>query len=341
MAPGCRPGRAAGVTVLRLAPERHLLAQCAGCGDPVFPASARVVVIDGAVVMRCVPCATGQRPVAVPVEIEVEGSAGVRGSWWRRKARAVCAAGASGAIVLALGISVPGSVDPPRDSGDRVVAALGAPALDRSVLARDVIAREPPLARPAPPPTPPRRLAVEVELAVAPAPGQAVAVDESELFEWVHPVVGTEERGPFSHSREFGADRPGIRPPECGAGHCGVDLDGPRGTPIVAVDGGEIASIQRGDGDRGGKWVRVRHETGVVSAYMHLDDVPEHIQVGVKVQRGEWIGVLGTTGIRASKPHLHFSVEIPENGGMRYLDPGPSLRVAQVIDLLDMIVPEP
>ncbi|MBC7973977.1 MAG: hypothetical protein H7138_03255, partial [Myxococcales bacterium] len=53
------------------------------------------------------------------------------------------------------------------------------------------------------------------------------------LRDWVHPVTGTAERMPPQVSRQFGSERHGIERAECGEGHCGIDLDGPRGRPIV------------------------------------------------------------------------------------------------------------
>jgi murein DD-endopeptidase MepM/ murein hydrolase activator NlpD len=165
-------------------------------------------------------------------------------------------------------------------------------------------------------------------------------VDPSALFDWVHPITGAEEKSPRSASRQFGAGRPGERPSECGSGHCGVDLDAPRGTPVVAVDAGVIAQIQRSDADRGGKYVRIRHDGEVVTSYMHLDDIPAYLNTGDTVDRGAWIGTLGGSGIRASKPHLHFSVEIDEGDQARYLDPAPSLDASHVIDVLEMTLSE-
>ena len=77
--------------------------------------------------------------------------------------------------------------------------------------------------------------------------------------------------------------RGGIERAECGAGHCGVDLDGPRGRPIVAVAAGKVVRVERkelGSDGRSGRYVRLQHDDGTLTAYMHLDDVAEDLQVG-------------------------------------------------------------
>jgi murein DD-endopeptidase MepM/ murein hydrolase activator NlpD len=153
---------------------------------------------------------------------------------------------------------------------------------------------------------------------------------------WTHPVTNSPELYPPLPARHFGAKRFGITPrPECGEGHCGVDLDGPRGRPVVAVAAGTVVRVERhelGLDGRSGRYVRIEHEDGVLTAYMHMDDVEDHLHVGEHVVAGQYLGTLGATATFSSPPHLHFSVEIPNQPGLHgdntdthYVDPAPFL----------------
>jgi murein DD-endopeptidase MepM/ murein hydrolase activator NlpD len=164
------------------------------------------------------------------------------------------------------------------------------------------------------------------------------------LAGWTHPVVGSAELLPERHSRRFGSTRVGIERDECGDGHCGVDLDGPRGRPIVSVADGIVVRVERrehGADGRSGRYVRVQHDDGTLTAYMHLDDVAE-LGVGDQVRAGQYLGTLGASGILFSAPHLHFSLEVPldpdQRGDVRatrYVDPAPFLVRAKVVEAAD------
>jgi murein DD-endopeptidase MepM/ murein hydrolase activator NlpD len=154
------------------------------------------------------------------------------------------------------------------------------------------------------------------------------------LSTWTHPVTGSPELMPEQSSRHFGAHREGIDRPECGEGHCGVDLDGPRGRAIVAVAAGTIVRVELSElglDGRSGRYVRIEHDDGTLTAYMHMDDVAD-VRVGDRVAAGQYVGTLGATAIFQSVPHLHFSLEIPLHPGdhgditdTRYVDPAPFL----------------
>lgn len=158
---------------------------------------------------------------------------------------------------------------------------------------------------------------------------------------WIHPVTDAKEIVPDSGSRRFGSRRDGILRDECGAGHCGVDLDGPRGQPMVAVAAGKVVRVEHselGRDGRSGRYVRIEHNDGTLTAYMHLDVIAEGISVGDRVDAGQYIGTLGATAIFSSRPHCHFSLELPLTEGMhgdntktRYIDPSPFLARARVV----------
>jgi murein DD-endopeptidase MepM/ murein hydrolase activator NlpD len=152
---------------------------------------------------------------------------------------------------------------------------------------------------------------------------------------WIHPVTSSAELMPTQASRLFGAERAGIERAECGSGHCGIDLDGPEGRPLVAVADGTIIHVERkelGRDGRSGRYVRIQHDDGVITAYMHMDDVDGQMQVGNRVTAGQYLGTLGATAVFEAKPHCHFSLEIPNKPGERgdatrthYMDPAPYL----------------
>ena len=162
------------------------------------------------------------------------------------------------------------------------------------------------------------------------------------LREWVHPVANSAELVPSLQSRWFGAERVGVERPECGAGHCGIDLDGPRGQPIVSVADGVVVRVERhelGLDGRSGRYVRIEHDDGALTAYMHLDDIAPGLEVGDHVDAGQWIGTLGATAVYSAAPHLHFSLEVPRRPGekrgdraeTRFVDPAPFLSRSTIV----------
>lgn len=173
-----------------------------------------------------------------------------------------------------------------------------------------------------------------------------IAIDDrfETLRDWIHPVTGAVELVPTSPGRWFGAERAGIFRWECGAGHCGVDLDGPRGRPLVAVAAGRVIRVERhelGLDGRSGRYVRIEHHDGTLTAYMHMDDIADDIEVGVDVSAGQFLGTLGATAVYQSSPHCHFTLELPTSGhttgrdhtDSTYLDPAPFLARARVLEI--------
>jgi len=95
-------------------------------------------------------------------------------------------------------------------------------------------------------------------------------------------------------------------------------LDRKRGGPIN-VDPEEATKIKPSQMGPGGLFVMVRHEGGLVSAYMHLASYS--VKAGQKVKIGEQLGLVGKSGIRSSGAHLHFELRY----GGRHIDPMPHL----------------
>lgn len=149
------------------------------------------------------------------------------------------------------------------------------------------------------------------------------------LADWVFPVLGSDEPFPLKPTRRFGAGRDGRVVPECGRGHCGVDLDGPRGTPVVAVAWGVVTRVEHRGDRRSGKYVRIEHPDYVYTAYMHLDEIAEGLRVGDEIDAGDVVGTLGRTGIKHSAPHLHFGLAVPSGNKLVHIDPAPFLSRAE------------
>ena len=87
--------------------------------------------------------------------------------------------------------------------------------------------------------------------------------------------------------------------------HTGVDYAAPPGTPILAVGDGTVTEARyRG---ANGNIVKITHNSTYRTAYLHLRGFARGIRPGVKVEQGEVIGYVGSTG-RATGPHLHYSL---------------------------------
>jgi murein DD-endopeptidase MepM/ murein hydrolase activator NlpD len=140
--------------------------------------------------------------------------------------------------------------------------------------------------------------------------------------ELVFPLPGATRAGSQFAEGRFGAYRPGRRGHrECGRGHCGVDLCAPAGSMVVAVRDGVVEQIARSGGGEGGRWIRVRHDDGTASWYMHLGGLRPGLKPGVAVEAGDPLATLGRTGVSTSPTHLHFAVTKGKGPRERHIDP--------------------
>ena len=87
--------------------------------------------------------------------------------------------------------------------------------------------------------------------------------------------------------------------------HKGVDFAASTGTPIYAGGNGVIEYVGRNGGY--GKYIRIRHNNGYKTAYAHLSKYSKGISKGVRVNQGEVIGYVGSTG-NSTGPHLHYEI---------------------------------
>ena len=101
-----------------------------------------------------------------------------------------------------------------------------------------------------------------------------------------------------------------------GRQHKGVDLKGPKGTPIYAALDGVVTFS--GSSGSFGNIVKLSHGNGLETWYAHNES--NLVSIGETVTKGQQIATMGATG-NATTSHLHFEVRIngtPQNP-MNYL----------------------
>jgi murein DD-endopeptidase MepM/ murein hydrolase activator NlpD len=128
---------------------------------------------------------------------------------------------------------------------------------------------------------------------VAPGPARAAG-------DWTWPVVGPVIRG--------------FDPPDTpfGAGHRGIDIAAPLGTPVLAAHGGVVTFA----GPVGGRlFVTIDHGATLESTYSFLSAIA--VRRGAVVREGEVIGRSGPGHADEPVPHLHFGVKLADV----YVDP--------------------
>jgi murein DD-endopeptidase MepM/ murein hydrolase activator NlpD len=158
---------------------------------------------------------------------------------------------------------------------------------------------------PAPPPVevpwpelpPPGASAEPPEVVPGPAPGLA---DYESLLsrELLFPLDGQARRALVNNFAETRGDRT----------HEALDILAPRGTPVLAVDGGVVRKLFMSV--RGGLTVYQFDPTeSYCYYYAHLDRYAEGLVEGKVVRKGDRIGYVGTTGnAPPNTPHLHFTI---------------------------------
>jgi murein DD-endopeptidase MepM/ murein hydrolase activator NlpD len=86
--------------------------------------------------------------------------------------------------------------------------------------------------------------------------------------------------------------------------HEGVDFSAPYGTPVRATADGIVTRVGREDGGYGNV-IDLRHANGIRTRYGHLSAFAQGLHTGERVQQGETIGYVGSTGL-STGPHLHY-----------------------------------
>jgi len=96
--------------------------------------------------------------------------------------------------------------------------------------------------------------------------------------------------------------------------HWGVDYAAPQGTPVSALGSGVVEFAGRKGGY--GNYVEVRHSSTYTTCYGHLWKFASGIRRGARIEQGDVIGYVGSTGL-STGPHLDFRVR--KNGS--YVNP--------------------
>jgi peptidoglycan LD-endopeptidase LytH len=90
--------------------------------------------------------------------------------------------------------------------------------------------------------------------------------------------------------------------------HEAIDILAPRGTDVVAVEDGKVAKLFTSN--TGGLTLyQFDPSERFVYYYAHLDSYAPGIKEGAKLQKGDVVGAVGTTGnAPKNTPHLHFAI---------------------------------
>lgn len=88
--------------------------------------------------------------------------------------------------------------------------------------------------------------------------------------------------------------------------HKGVDMSTDYGVPVYATGDGVVEKVEQGKRRRGyGRQILINHKFGYKTRYAHL--LKMFVKPGEKVQRGQLIGEVGSSG-GSTGPHLHYEV---------------------------------
>lgn len=110
--------------------------------------------------------------------------------------------------------------------------------------------------------------------------------------------------------------------------HAGIDYSAGSGTPVMAAGDGTV--VRAGWSGGYGNLVEIRHRNGITTRYGHLRGMARGVRAGVRVNQGEVIGYVGSTGL-STAPHLHY--EFLVNGVQRdprrvQMNAGPPIEAA-------------
>src|SRR2546425_1184006 len=86
--------------------------------------------------------------------------------------------------------------------------------------------------------------------------------------------------------------------------HEGVDFAAAYGTPVRATADGVVTRVGRDEAGYG-NLIELRHANGIHTRYGHLSAFARGLHPGQRVDQGETIGYVGSTGL-STGPHLHY-----------------------------------
>lgn len=129
---------------------------------------------------------------------------------------------------------------------------------------------------------------------------------------FVFPVVGQ-----YSYIDSWGFSRSG------GRRHQGCDIMAATGTPLIACVPGTIKRTSPYPRSLGGITIWLDGDDGYTYYYAHLSRIAGHITPGRRVNSGDLLGYVGSSGnADASAPHLHFEIHRPDGSP---INPYPTL----------------
>jgi murein DD-endopeptidase MepM/ murein hydrolase activator NlpD len=110
--------------------------------------------------------------------------------------------------------------------------------------------------------------------------------------------------------------------------HAGIDYSASAGTPVMAA--GEGTVVRAGWSGGYGNLIEIRHRNGITTRYGHLRGIARGVRSGARVNQGDVIGYVGSTGL-STAPHLHY--EFLVNGVQRdprrvQMNAGPPIEAA-------------
>ena len=85
--------------------------------------------------------------------------------------------------------------------------------------------------------------------------------------------------------------------------HLGVDYAAPIGTPVRSTGDGVVSEMGYNGG--AGRFVKIRHNSVYTTMYLHLSKYAKSLKKGARVQQGQVIGYVGSTGL-STGPHLDY-----------------------------------
>jgi murein DD-endopeptidase MepM/ murein hydrolase activator NlpD len=91
-------------------------------------------------------------------------------------------------------------------------------------------------------------------------------------------------------------------PKEGGLRNDGINISSPENTPIRAISSGVVVYTGNQVGGYGNLSI-IKHDNGIISTYAHQKNIL--VQKGEKIQKGQIIGYVGSTG-NVSSPQLHL-----------------------------------
>jgi len=152
-------------------------------------------------------------------------------------------------------------------------------------------------------PAPPAPSASEQQPTQSPqrTQGEAERQQAPELGQAPHLAMPISRMDPNSLADTFNQDRNGHK-------HEALDIPAPRGTPVIAVDEGNVVKLFTSK--QGGLTVYQFNDSGTYCYYYaHLDRYAPGLKEGVLLRKGDVLGYVGSTGNASEAvPHLHFAV---------------------------------